>query len=134
ILNVFWTNVKYFLITAEFSVCIRSAPSAVNLPHRLKSAAVSAIRQCLAVLICLESSSFTVPEKDNVLFSHLLLYFKTYYFFSRASLPISLCSSRIPYSFVSRSLSYRTLASVTERCLPPVHPTAITRLVFPSFA
>ena len=64
----FSNNVKYFLATARFSVWMAMAKwsdaDIFTRPQRLKIAAISAIWQCLAVVSCLDSSSFTVEEND----------------------------------------------------------------------
>src|SRR5699024_1047408 len=121
ILNPFFNNVKHFLATATFSVCIlteyRSVPEINTSPHMLIIAASSAIWQWRAVEHCRDNSSFTSLEKD---IPHL------YILFVMASLPISRCSILSPYSSLVASRQYSSLASATDRCFPPVHPTAIT--------
>ena len=58
----------------------------------------------------------------------------TSYFPLWASLSISRCSILRPYSLLScrSSRLYSSLASVTERCFPPVQPIPMTSWVFPS--
>ena len=101
------------------------------------SAASSAIWQCLLFPRCFASSVFTSLEND-IAYSNrpprpsALPFVCGVYFPRSASLPMSRCSIFSPYPFCPESRSYNALASVTERCFPPVQPMEITSWFFPS--